>query len=87
MSKPGVISYRMPFDGKAGLPYIVMATLNVGWCKQGDEWIRAGDYHTVTSSRFEGMKEGETSTVDVNLEGFKTKGWYFIVFFFSFVSL
>ena len=69
----------MPFDGKPRLPYVVLATLNVGWCKQDPDWIRPGDYHSVTSSNFEGLeKEGGSIVVDVNLEGYKTdqrEGW------------
>ena len=72
MSKPGVIPYRMSFEAKVGDPYVLLATLNVGWCKQDDEWIRAGDYHTVTSPRFEGTEEGVSTVVNAILEGFKT---------------
>ena len=74
MSKTGSIPYRMIFDGKAGVPYIVMATLNIGWCKQGDKWIRPGDYHTVTASFFNGLKQGESAGVNVNMEGYKIEG-------------
>ena len=74
MSKPGIIKYSMPFDGKPQLPYVILATLNVGWCKQGNSWIRPGDYHSVTSSRFDGMEEGGVENIDVSLEGYKTGG-------------
>jgi len=72
LEKPGVISYKMPFDGKEGVSYVVLATLNVGWCKNDGEWIRPGDYNSVTSSQFTGPKAGSSMEVDVDLEGYKT---------------
>jgi len=72
LEKPGVISYKMPFDGKEGVSYVVLATLNVGWCKNDGEWIRRGDYNSVTSSQFTGPKAGSSIKVDVDLEGYKT---------------
>ena len=74
LEKPGVIAYKMPFDGKQDVQYVVLATLNVGWCKKdgGRDWIRPGDYNSVTASSFNGPKQGSSIKVDVNLEGYKT---------------
>ena len=35
------------FGFKQGSPmreYIIQATLNMGWCHSGDEWVQKGDY-------------------------------------------
>ena len=46
----------------------MQATLNVGWCKSGDEWIRKGDYHNDFAQRFE-LTRGETDArKDISIE-------------------
>lgn len=70
-AKPGIIPYRMPFDGTPGVPYVISAVLNIGWCKYGDNWIRPGDYHTETFPSFAGPNEGEVIDVEAPLVGYQ----------------
>uniref|UniRef100_A0A7M5UP92 Agrin n=1 Tax=Clytia hemisphaerica TaxID=252671 RepID=A0A7M5UP92_9CNID len=70
-AKPGIIPYRMPFDGTPGVQYVISAVLNIGWCKYADNWIRPGDYHTETFPTFGGPNDGEVIDVEAQLVGYQ----------------
>ena len=55
MNADKTISYKLRFKpGEFGGPsgYSLTATLNMGWCKNNDEWIRYGDYNNDYSHTF-----------------------------------
>lgn len=63
-----VIHYEINMKETSRRSYIIRATLNIGWCKSGDEWIRLGDFTTQTSHTFSPPKSGNDFKVDITLE-------------------
>ena len=58
----------MPYTVKVGI-YTIQATLNYGWCKNSNQWIRKGDYKNkyanyVSVSRSWGSISGPLITME-----------------------
>ena len=68
------IPYKLSMDRPRAGSYLIMATLNMDWCKSSDsKWIRAGDYYNSFSHSFD-VSEGVTEIKkDVSVEEYRTR--------------
>ena len=53
------------------VPYVVSAVINNGWCKNGDNWIRYGDYHTETSHTINPLANHEKIELNISVVEYK----------------
>ena len=64
----GRIKYELKFTPPAFGDYILQATLNMGWCTKGDEWLRPGDYTNENAHIFLIMRGMTSSEKDIILD-------------------
>lgn len=67
------ISYKMYLKKPTAPGYTVGATLNVGWCNTGREWIKNGDYTNNISHEFTLPKDRDYVDLDIILTKYGTK--------------
>lgn len=90
MSSRRTIDYRLQFKPARSGIYIVQTTLNIGWCKTGDDWIRNGDYKNDMAQQFQLRDPAMTARKDFSLKRYDISGgdrssevggnrrWYYI---------
>lgn len=66
LNEDGNIDYVIKFNSKPVRMLVVDATLNMGWCKTGEDWLKDGDFIMTTDHSIE-MKDGQT-VYDKNIE-------------------
>ena len=70
----GTISYKLKSNGPVVPSANIDATLNVGWCKTGDDWIKNGDY-TLKEAHIVDMNENQSSyDKSLKMEKYVTQG-------------
>ena len=68
------IQYSVTFKSRSNKQYVVIATLNMGWCKTDSEWIREGDYKNDVYTMFS-IQDGETTaSKDISITQYKVDG-------------
>ena len=67
MSSKKSIMYKLNFRQTRFREYSLQATLNMGWCASGDDWIRVGDYNNDVMHIFSIPFDQTTATKDVDV--------------------
>lgn len=78
ISNPTITNRKTPYkiklkDIKGKNQFLVQATLNVGWCGVGDEWIRYNDFHNEYLHEFSLEKDQNKASRDVDLVRYQSK--------------
>ena len=69
LNADGTMNYKVSFTSTKQLSQLTLdVTLNVGWCKSGEEWMRNGDYITVTGHNVNVEESQERYNLDVTVE-------------------
>jgi len=77
LNQDGSIDYVIKFNSKPVQELVIDATLNMGWCKTGEEWVKDGDFIMTTDHTVDMKDNLVVYNKDIELEKHTVKGRFF----------